>query len=212
MIELLIKLILGYLLGSVSGSLLLGRFRAVDIRKLGSGNAGGTNAFRTQGTWFGLGVVVIDIGKGALAAGWLAGLLLPGLAHTDWMGVPLACGLAAILGHCYPVYHGFRGGKGAGTVIGVLAATAPWMVLPLVLSWLLILVLTGYVSLATMGAGVAMLPSALLSHSPADGASLVWFSIIMAVFLIFTHRSNISNLRSGAEHRFERALVKNWRK
>ena len=102
-------LLLAYLSGSVSGSLTLGRLRGVDIRTQGSGNAGGTNAFRTQGAKFALGVVLIDIGKGALAA-WLALRFAPvegvlPVRMVAWLAV-----LAAALGHVWPLWHGFRGG------------------------------------------------------------------------------------------------------
>src|SRR4249919_393222 len=97
-------LFVAYLLGSLSGSLLLGRLRGVDIRTQGSGNAGGTNALRTQGWRFALGTVLVDVGKGALAA-WLARRF----GHDHWT---LAVVLAAIAGHVWPVFHGFRGGKG----------------------------------------------------------------------------------------------------
>ena len=119
MMILLLEALAAYLLGSVSGSLVMGAFRHVDIRDSGSGNAGGTNAFRTQGLRFALGVVVIDIGKGALAAGllpWLGEVLAgPG---TQPEQTALACGFMAVVGHCYPVWHGFRGGKGAATAVG----------------------------------------------------------------------------------------------
>lgn len=108
-----LKLLAAYLLGSASGSLLLGRARGVDIRTQGSGNAGGTNAFRTQGWRFALGVVAFDVGKGALAASF--GYLLPGGMPTTPLAQALACGLAAAIGHVWPVWHGFRGGKGAAT-------------------------------------------------------------------------------------------------
>src|SRR5687768_1118739 len=102
-------LVAAYLLGSISGSLLLGRLRGVDIRTQGSGNAGGTNALRTQGWRFALGVVLIDVGKGALAAA-LAGFVVPGASHSGWT---LAAVFAAVAGHVWPLFHGFRGGKGA---------------------------------------------------------------------------------------------------
>ena len=111
-----------YLLGSLSGSLLLGKLRGVDIRTQGSGNAGGTNAFRTQGAKFALGVVVVDIGKGALAA-WLG--LRFAQADTAWLAYVVA--FAAVIGHVWPVWHGFRGGKGAATLIGAVAVlVAVW--------------------------------------------------------------------------------------
>ena len=138
MIEIAIKIILAYLLGSVSGSLIVGRLRNVDIRERGSGNAGGTNAFRTQGLLFALGVVVIDIGKGILAAWWIPHLEA-GSVFTAQAPVALVfvCGFAAVAGHCFPIWHGFRGGKGAATAVGALIVIEPWLLIPLAITWLL---------------------------------------------------------------------------
>ncbi|MEM9058399.1 MAG: glycerol-3-phosphate acyltransferase, partial [Pseudomonadota bacterium] len=129
MLDVVFKLVLAYLLGSVSGSLVTGRFfGGVDIRRMGSGNAGGTNALRTQGPLFALLVVIIDVGKGALAAGVLPGLALfangpAPVAATGWL--PVGCAAAAIVGHMVPVWHGFRGGKGGATLVGSLLVLAP---------------------------------------------------------------------------------------
>ncbi len=144
MIGLLIKVALSYLLGSVSGSMLMGSLRHVDIRKSGSGNPGGTNAFRTQGFSFALVVVLIDIGKGLLAT-WLfpqfeLGELDFGVSFETQM---LSCGLAAVLGHCYPLWHGFRGGKGAATAVGTLIVIQPLALFPMIFGWLFVLILTG---------------------------------------------------------------------
>src|SRR4249920_691181 len=108
--------LLSYLLGSLSGSLLIGRLHGVDIRRAGSGNAGGTNAFRTQGWRFALGVALIDVGKG-VAATWLGmhvAAVAPSPVDTAYAQAAL-CGFAAVVGHCWPVFFGFRGGKGAAT-------------------------------------------------------------------------------------------------
>jgi glycerol-3-phosphate acyltransferase PlsY len=189
-----------YLLGSLSGSLLLGRLRGVDIRTQGSGNAGGTNAFRTQGATFALGVVIIDIGKGALAA-WL-GLRFAGDANSAWL--PYATAFAAALGHVWPIWHGFRGGKGAATVVGGIAVLWP-MAIPLLLAvWLLTLILTGYVGLSTILTGLTVAILALATQ--ADAARFA-FAVAVAVLLLFTHRANIARLRAGTESRFEKARL-----
>jgi len=208
MIDLLVKTLLAYLLGSVSGSMVVGAFRHVDIRKSGSGNAGGTNAFRTQGFWFALGVVIIDIGKGALAAGLIPVLNvgLPANAAVQAY-LPLACGFAAVVGHCYPVWYGFRGGKGAATAVGALLVIEPLAILPMVLVWLIVLTLTGWVGLGTMLAAISLVPAFVLLG--ADAATVV-FGILLAMFIVFTHRSNIRNMLNGSEYRFERARLKNW--
>lgn len=188
-----------YLLGSLSGSLLLGRLRGVDIRTQGSGNAGGTNAFRTQGAKFALGVVLVDIGKGALAA-WLG--LRFAQADTAWLAYVAA--FAAVVGHIWPVWHGFRGGKGAATAVGGMLVLWPTAAPILLAVWLLSLILSGYVGLSTVLAGLSIAGLAWLTH--ADASRLV-FSIAIAALLLFTHRANLARLRAGTESRFEKARL-----
>ena len=159
MLELGVKTLIAYLLGALIGSLMLGRLRGVDIRSMGSGNAGATNALRTQGKLFGLSVLLIDVGKGVFAVLCLPGAALPRVPldpelSREWL--TLACGFAVIVGHVYPVWFGFRGGKGVATMVGVLAAMEPRLLLPLLCSWFAVLLLTGYVGLASMLAGVAL--------------------------------------------------------
>lgn len=208
MMDLLIKVLLAYLLGSVSGSMVIGALRNVDIRQSGSGNAGGTNAFRTQGFRFALGVVLIDVGKGALAA-WLLPQLQVGV-----LGPPapplyqaLGCGFAAVVGHCYPVFYGFRGGKGAATAIGALAVIAPLAILPMLATWAVVLVLSGWVGLSTMLAAISLVPALLWLEAPRP---LLVFGILLAAFIVFTHRSNIRKMLNGSENRFERARLGHW--
>jgi glycerol-3-phosphate acyltransferase PlsY len=207
-IELLTKALAAYLLGSVSGSMVVGAVRHVDIRQSGSGNAGGTNAFRTQGFWFALGVVVIDIGKGVLAAWGLPAIGLglsqaqPGLLYQQ-----LTCGFAAVLGHCYPIWYGFRGGKGAGTAVGAMLVIQPWTIPPMLVTWLVVLVLTGWVGLGTMLAALSLIPTLLVLDAPAP---TVVFAVLLAGFIVFTHRSNIRKMFRGSENRFERVRISNW--
>jgi glycerol-3-phosphate acyltransferase PlsY len=204
MAALIAKIILSYLLGSVSGSLLIGRLRKVDIRKQGSGNAGGTNAFRTQGLVFALAVVIIDVGKGFVAARWIPALNFGNSQQIlDPQLLIMACGFAAMVGHCFPVWHGFRGGKGAAAAVGALIVISPWVLLPLLVTWLLTLVLTGYVGLSTVLAGISLVPAAWWLGDQ----TLVLFSAILASFLLFTHRVNIRGLRDGTESRFERIHI-----
>jgi len=193
-----------YLLGSLSGSLLLGKLRGVDIRTQGSGNAGGTNAFRTQGAMFALGAVAIDIGKGALAA-WLP-LHFTDAGSVAWL--PYAAAFAAAIGHVWPVWHGFRGGKGAATVIGGIAVLWPAAVPVLFAVWICVLILTGYVGLSTMLAGLAL--AVLAVTMQVDQTRLI-FAAATALLLLFTHRANIARLRAGNESRFEKArLLHRW--
>jgi len=208
MIDLLVKVLLAYMLGSVSGSMVMGAFRHVDIRKSGSGNAGATNAFRMQGAWFALPVVVIDIGKGFLAA-WLFPYL-----EMAALGEPvstelqmLACGFAAVVGHCYPVWYGFRGGKGAATAVGALILIEPMALLPLIFTWLLVLVLSGWVGLATILAAISLIPTFIWLEVSTEK---LWFGVLMAAFIVFTHRSNIVNMLNGSEYKFQRIRIVNW--
>jgi glycerol-3-phosphate acyltransferase PlsY len=200
--ELGLKTLLSYLLGSLVGALVVGRWRGVDIREQGSGNAGGTNALRTQGKVFALGVIVIDVGKAVVAAGLLPGLELPfvgidAAVDRDWLAV--ACASAAVFGHVYPVWYEFRGGKGAATLVGALATLAPIALLPMVGVWLAVVLFTGYVGLATL-LGTASVPVYFLVADPLQPA-LVVFGLAMAAFIVFTHRANIERMRQGNENR-----------
>ena len=204
MVALIIKIVLAYLLGSISGSLMLGRLKKIDIRAQGSGNAGGTNAFRTQGLVFALGVVIIDVGKGFIAAWWIPTLSFGGSELIlDSNLVIMACSLAAVLGHCFPIWHGFRGGKGAATAVGTLIVIEPWILLPLVITWLVALIMTGYVGLSTVLAGFSLVPAAWAMNNN----ELMIFSAVLALFLLFTHRGNMRKLRDGTENRFERIHI-----
>ncbi|MBK7252040.1 MAG: glycerol-3-phosphate 1-O-acyltransferase PlsY [Gammaproteobacteria bacterium] len=209
MIGWLAVVVSAYLLGSVNGSLLVGRLRGgVDIRDPGSGNAGGTNALRTQGGRFALAVIVIDIGKG-----WIA-TRLPVLAELASGGRggdgavlqlwwPASCAFAAILGHVYPLWHGFRGGKGAATVVGALAGLAPVLLLPLIGTWLACVMLSGFVGLATI-VSVVVLPVAVGILGSQPFFPLLGFALAVAAFVSFTHRGNVSRMRAGTEPRARR--------
>ena len=198
MLYLNLLIIIAYLLGSLSGSLLLGKLRGVDIRSLGSGNAGGTNAFRTQGLLFAIGVVFIDIGKG-VAAAVLAQKMLPG---NPWAAS--AAVFAAVIGHIWPLFHGFRGGKGAATLVGGLIIVWP-QALPLMFGvWIVCLMLTGYVGLSSVFAAISLLFSAYWLE--ADGALAV-LAFASAALLTFSHRGNLQRMQAGTESRFEKARI-----
>ena len=205
MLELGTKTLIAYLLGSLLGSLVLGRLKGVDIREQGSGNAGGTNALRTQGWSFALGVIVIDVGKALLAVGVLPGLDLPlvgidpSLARS-WVAV--ACASAVVLGHVYPVWYEFRGGKGAATLLGAVAVLAPAALLPVLVVWLGCVMLTGFVGLGTM-LGTLSLPAYFAVARHGD-LPLLAFGIVMAAFVVYTHRENIARMRAGTENRARR--------
>ena len=197
----IIRIILSYLIGSISGSMVIGKFKKVDIREMGSGNAGGTNAFRTQGTLFALGVIIIDIFKGFAATYYI------GMGFGDVSSLSLTCGFASVIGHIYPIYHQFKGGKGAGTLIGVLLALPlSGIVIPtLILIWLVILVVTGYVGLGTIITGVSFpLYLYLFSNQVPE---LMIFGMLCSILIIFTHRSNIIRMYRGDENQFEKIMI-----
>ena len=208
MLELGIRILVAYLLGSVIGSLVVGRFYGnVDIRKSGSGNAGATNALRTQGKIFALWVMLIDAGKGILAAGIVpyvhpaAHLLLP----IGWVAV--LCGLVAIAGHVFPVFFRFHGGKGAATLLGVLLMLSWPALLAALIVWVLMLVLSGYVSLATILAVCSVPVYTLLETAGGWRSPLFWFGLATTAFILYTHRSNLRRLSQGNENRFTRAML-----
>lgn len=196
-------LLVAYLLGSISGSLVLGRMRGIDIREHGSGNAGGTNALRTQGWKFALGVALIDVGKGALAA-WLGLSFAPLTPLLSVTGHGYLAAAAAVIGHVWPLWHGFRGGKGAATLIGGLLLLWPWVILPVLLVWGGVVLSTGYVGMATVATFAGLPLWAWLSDA---GPERQWFAVWAALFIAFTHRANLLRMRSGGESRFERARL-----
>jgi glycerol-3-phosphate acyltransferase PlsY len=209
MLELGVKILLSYLVGALNGSLVLGKLYGVDIRSVGSGNAGGTNALRTQGVWFAALVMIIDIGKGYVPSHFLPGLALPGIpldpeVSRTWL--MLACAGASIAGHCYPVWFDFAGGKGAATTVGALLAIAPGLLIPGAAVFATVLILSGYVGLATMTSIVA-LPAYVAATQFAQSRSLVIFLMLLAAFVIYTHRSNIQRMREGRENRLESAML-----
>jgi acyl phosphate:glycerol-3-phosphate acyltransferase len=206
-IELLSKSLASYLLGSVVGGLVVGRLRGgIDIRKMGSGNAGGTNALRTQGKAFAFWVLLIDIGKGWMATAVIAPFPIPGLglAPADvrvWL--PGVCGIAAIAGHVYPLWHGFRGGKGVATLLGVVLGMAPGLLAAMLLTWLIAVALFGFVGLASMLAAASIpLCASFVGIDP--GIPLIVFGLVVTAMILFTHRTNIARMRAGKEPRARR--------
>ena len=202
-----LKILLAYLLGSIVGSLVVGRLKGgVDIRKSGSGNAGATNALRTQGAAFAICVIVIDIAKGWIAAAALPGLTLPGIAplpelQAQWL--PALCAFAAILGHVFPVWHGFRGGKGVATLVGAFAGIEFALLLPLFATWFGVVTISGFVGLASIIAACAI-PIYLLMRDGAVLSPVMGFALACALLVIYTHRGNVRRMRAGTEPRARR--------
>ncbi|MGH8372407.1 MAG: glycerol-3-phosphate 1-O-acyltransferase PlsY [Gammaproteobacteria bacterium] len=206
-----IRIVVAYLCGSLIGGLIVGKLHGgVDIRTEGSGNAGGTNALRTQGKLFALWVMLIDIGKGVLATLVVPYFPIPFLhpatqvsLSPDW--IMALCGIAVIVGHVFPVFFGFRGGKGMATYVGVLAVQSPFALLIGVAVWVLSLMLTGYVGLSSILAVWAVPVYVLIVWGVRPG--LFWFALSMALFILYTHRGNVARMRAGTENRFKRAML-----
>jgi len=206
MIELILKGALSYLLGSIVGSLAVARLTGgADIRTLGSGNAGATNALRTQGRKVALVVLVIDLAKGwiatAMVATWAmpAGITAASAALAAW-SAPV-CGLAVMLGHVYPLWYGFRGGKGVATLLGAVLGIKARLLLPMILTWLAAVIAFGYVGLASILGAVALAVALALTRS---GTPLLVFGILSALLILYTHRSNLARMRAGTESRARR--------
>ena len=212
LVYLIILIIISYLTGSTPTSIIIGRItKNIDIREHGSGNAGGTNVFRVLGWKPALIVVIIDVFKGWLPAAIFAPAFYYAQIIPDLGVLQILCGFSAVLGHTYTIFAGFKGGKGVGTIGGMLIALFP-IAFPFCLAIAVITVmLTGYVSLASILAAVS-LPIFLLLLPPFFGTnpaalSLMVFSLLIPWFITFTHRSNIQRLRSGEENRFEKAMI-----
>jgi len=212
MLELGIKFLISYFIGSLMGAMIVGKLRGgVDIRKMGSGNAGGTNALRTQGLLFAVAVVVVDVGKGVVAAGVVPGLDIPlvpqdPLISRTWL--TLCCAAAAVIGHVWPVYHSFKGGKGAATLIGTFVILGPKLIVGILVVWAWVLMLTGYVGLATMAAATAVPAWLGITRLPEDQPLFI-YCVFMALFIIYCHRSNLQRMRTGTEHRNAKVMLFN---
>lgn len=214
MIELIVKVALAYLLGTVMGGLIIARLRGVDLRGSGSGNVGATNALRTQGKWFALGVLLIDMAKGIAAVTLIPALIWPFpqpiVLPNDWTAY--LCGVAVSLGHIYPVWTGFKGGKGVATLAGVFVALMPQAFVWMLVGFALTILLTGYVSLASMLCGVIAIVHVLCEDASILSARGL-FAILMTLLIVFTHRLNLRRLIAGNENRFEKAmLLRRWPK
>jgi len=200
--KIIFLIFLSYLLGSLSGSLLLGKLKNIDIRTLGSGNAGGTNALRTVGPMFALGTIIIDIFKGFIPVYLYLNFID---YNIGWEQIFL--GIAAVLGHVFPIYYGFKGGKGAGTLIGVVLAIFPESVPWIFLVWLLIVIFTGYVGLSTMCAGIALIIITIIHPEQNIFSPFGYFTLGIGLFLLYTHRLNIKRMLEGKENQFEKVMI-----
>ena len=183
-----------YLMGSIPTSYLVGRLHGIDLREHGSGNLGGTHAYRVMGLGAGVPVVLVDVAKGFVPA-----YFLPSWDGSAVGDLALLYGLAAIAGHVWSVFMRFRGGKGVATGAGVLVALAPTSALIGLLVWIGVVSITRYVSVASISAATLVPLSAWLTD---EAASTVLFCAAIAIFVWWTHRDNLRKLARGQENRF----------
>jgi glycerol-3-phosphate acyltransferase PlsY len=199
-------LVLAYLLGSFPTSIIAGKvLRGIDIREHGSGNAGGTNVFRVLGWKPGLVVTAVDVFKGFIAAAWLPLWIAPDMTHLPFL--QLAAGIAAVFGHIWTIFAGFRGGKGVGTAAGMLLALFSEAVIYCILVFAVVLLLTRYVSLSSISAAVTFPVVLTVFRYLLDREvplPFYIFSFFAAALIIYTHRANIKRLLNGNENRIGR--------
>ena len=208
----LLLIVLSYLSGSTPTSIIAGKLLGrIDIREHGSGNAGATNVSRVLGWKPALFVVLVDIFKGWFPCAILARYFFDVQSIPDFGLLQIFCGCSAVLGHTYTVFGGFKGGKGVSTLGGMMLALFP-TVFPFCLAIAIItIILTGYVSLASIIASCSLpilliLLPPFLHLSPAP-LSILIFSLLVPWFIIFTHRSNLQRLRDGSENQFKNAML-----
>ena len=188
---------IAYLLGSIPTSVWLGKliFKK-DIRDFGSGNAGATNTFRTFGIPAGIVVLLIDVLKGFFACKLIH--FIPNLPDDQIINVQLILGIAAVVGHIFPVYVKFKGGKGIATLLGMLLAITPYAAIGCILVFLLVLFSTRYVSLSSMIAAISF-PLIIIFVLQKDEMFLVIFAVVASLGVLITHRKNIQRLLKGTE-------------
>lgn len=208
MITLITVLILSYLVGSIPSSIIVGKLtKGIDVRQFGSGNAGGTNAFRVLGWKAGLFVSLFDIAKGVFATIVISRIRIGDLPFENETLVMVLAGLCAILGHTFTIFAGFKGGKGVAAGAGMIIGLYPSAFLICLVIFALVLFSTGIVSVSSMTAAVS-LPFVLLVSNQLSGGQvdtgLIVFSFIIPLFIIYTHRTNIKRLINGEEKSFDK--------
>ncbi len=211
MINLLVVVILSYLAGSIPSSIIVSKLvKGIDIRELGSGNAGGTNVFRVLGWKWGVLVIILDALKGALAVIVIARLYLDSFPFTnvtpfdDFTLVQIICGISAVIGHIWTVFAGFRGGKGIATALGFLITLITIDMLLALVVFTLTVTISRYISLGSILAAVSI-PLILIIRENIFGVdipgynTLLPFIIALVLLVIYTHRKNIDRLLKGSE-------------
>lgn len=211
MITIIVILVLSYIVGSIPTSIIVGKLlKGIDIRQFGSGNAGGTNAFRVLGWKAGLFVAVFDIAKGVAATVVISKIRIDGLPFDNETLMMILAGLCAILGHAYTIFAGFKGGKGVATGAGMIIGLYPVAFPICLIIFAIVLFSTGIVSVSSITAAVS-LPIVLLIMDRISGgkidSALIIVGFIIPLFFIYMHRSNIRRLLKGEENRFEKVRI-----
>ncbi len=197
-----LEVISAYLIGSVASALWIGKLvYGIDIRQHGSGNAGATNVIRVLGYKAGIPVMMFDVFKGWLAVQLATWINPAGLQGDPLIYLRISMAIAVVLGHVFPVFAGFRGGKGVGTFAGVGIALFPLALLIVLGIFALVLAVTHYVSLSSIIGSIAF-PFAVILISCERNPALVGLSVVVALFIPWTHRKNISRLLKGEENKF----------
>ena len=202
-IYIVLEILLAYLLGSVPSAVWIGKLvYGIDVRQHGSGNAGATNVIRVLGYKAGIPVLLLDVFKGWLAVQLAVWMPVPGLSVEMMIYVRIGMALAAVLGHVFPVYAGFKGGKGVGTIAGAGISMFPLAILLVLVVFILVLAVTHYVSLSSILASLAF-PLVVYFIIGVRHPGLVGLSLLVSVFIPVTHRKNIKRLMNGEERKFD---------
>lgn len=195
-------LLIAYLFGSIPNAVWIGQaFYGIDVREYGSGNAGATNTFRVLGKKAGISVMLLDIFKGYTATNlaYLIGLSVTGSQNSvQFVNYQLALGISAVMGHLFPVFAGFRGGKGIATLFGMILAVQSQAAMLCVLTFIIVLLITKYVSLSSILAGFTF-PLSIIFIFQSPIRSVVLYGMCICVLILVTHQKNIERLLKGKE-------------
>lgn len=196
----IISLLIAYLIGAIPTAVWIGRtFYDIDVREYGSGNAGATNTFRVLGKKAGIPVLIIDIFKGWLAVR-IANYSDLQIDSNQYISLQLVLGVAALIGHIFPVFVGFRGGKGIATLVGIMLAVHPYGALAAIILFVVVLIITKYVSLGSIISAICF-PFLILFYFKETSQVLILFSFLIAILVIITHQKNIQRLIRGEENK-----------
>ncbi len=201
-LEIVLLIIFAYLLGAIPTSVWVGKaFYHIDVREHGSGNAGATNTIRVLGYTAGIPVLLFDVFKGWLAVQLVGWISFPDIYVESLTYIKIGCAIAAVLGHIFPIYAGFRGGKGVGTLAGVGLALYPIALLVVLGIFILVLAMTRYVSLSSI-VGAISFPFVVYFITGERNVAMLGLALFVALFISLTHQKNIKRLLKGEENRF----------